>query len=94
MTEANGGSIPLVLPMNEYIKKLHLEVGRKCGKDSTCGKKQAFKTEEKAIKAADHHNNWREKKNDVEPYPCFFCEMWHIGKIMPTEVLENILKEN
>lgn len=75
--------------MDESLYNLHLEFGKASGIESTCGKKTKFSTEEKAIKAATHHNQWDKRRNDVEPYPCFFCKEWHIGKIIPLEILKN-----
>ena len=74
--------------MDEKIKQLHLNAGQIAGREKTCGKKNSFETEEKAQKAADSHNRWKERRHDVEPYPCFFCQKWHIGNIMPLELLE------
>jgi hypothetical protein len=78
--------------MDERIKQLHLEAGHKSGREKTCGKKNAFVTEEAAQKAANTHNRWKERRHDVEPYPCAFCHEWHIGNIMPIELLEAIAK--
>jgi hypothetical protein len=74
--------------MDSRIHQLHLQAGKKAGEERTCGSKNAFETEENAQKASDAHNKWKERRHDVEPYPCAFCHKWHIGKIMPVEVLE------
>ena len=77
--------------MNEKLYNLHLESGRIAGRDKTCGKKNAFETEEAAQKASDAHNRWEKRHHDVEPYPCAFCEKWHIGGVMSVELLESIV---
>lgn len=78
--------------MEERIKQLHIATGKLAGVEKTCGKKNSFDTEEEAQKAANAHNKWKERRHDVEPYPCAFCEKWHIGNIMPLELLESMAK--
>jgi hypothetical protein len=68
--------------MDRETYNWHLEAGREAGIERTCGKKTKFADEEKAEKAATHHNSWQERKHDVEAYPCAFCGGWHIGRIM------------
>jgi hypothetical protein len=80
--------------MDQELHQLHLLAGQKAGQEKTCGKKIKYPTEEAAAKAAGSHNKWKERRNDVEPYPCFFCNQWHVGKIMPLEVLKSIINEN
>jgi len=77
--------------MDEELHSLHLQVAYKVGKERSCGKKTKFLTEEKAQKAVEAHNNWEGRKHDVEAYPCPFCEGWHIGRIMPIEILKWII---
>lgn len=69
---------------------LHLVTGFLSGKDRTCGKKINYNTEEKAYKASNSMNSKPTTRNILEPYPCFFCEGWHIGKKMTIEFLESI----
>ena len=76
--------------MEQFLYDLHLTAGRIAGPERTCGKKQKFATETAAVKAAGHHNKWEGRRHDVEPYPCFFCEQWHIGGEIPVEVLNQI----
>jgi len=78
--------------MDAYLYNLHLEAGRKSGPQQTCGRKQRYETEEAARAGADAHNRWDKRHHDVEPYPCAFCGKWHIGKVMPIDVLEKIVK--
>ena len=78
--------------MEEELRRLHLKAGEVAGRDKTCGKKHAYLTEEVAQKAANNHNKWKERRHDVEPYPCAFCKQWHIGGVMSVRVLETIAK--
>jgi len=73
--------------MDTEIYNLHLEAGRKAGVERTCGKKARHPDEEQARKAAEAHNRWDKRHHDVEPYPCAFCGQWHIGRVMPVDVL-------
>lgn len=75
---------------NKY--ELHIQAGKICGEEKTCGKKNAFNNEEAAQKASNHHNKWEGRNHDVEPYPCAFCNKWHIGNIMSEQVLLDIIK--
>jgi hypothetical protein len=73
--------------MEDDIYQLHLDAGRICGRERTCGVKRPFDDEAAAQKAALAHNAWVRRKHDVEPYPCPFCGKWHIGRVMsPTEL--------
>jgi len=76
--------------MDSYLYRLHLEAGRRSGEAVTCGRKQRFLTEDAARFAAIVHNRWEKPRHDVEPYPCAFCDEWHLGKIMPIDLLEKI----
>jgi len=77
--------------MDELLHRLHLEAGRSCGRDSTCGKMRPYSSEAEALRAADAHNRWTERRHDVEPYPCAFCEQWHIGRVMSASELEELI---
>ena len=78
--------------MSPELHELHLQAGKLAGVEKTCGSKRSFSTEENAEKAALHHNQWKGRKHDVEPYPCYFCKQWHIGGIMPLEVLQKFVQ--
>ena len=78
--------------MDPTLYNLHLHAGRLSGEAKTCGKKARYVSEELALASAASHNRWKERRHDVEPYPCAFCEQWHIGGIMPIEVLEQMAK--
>lgn len=77
--------------MDAELHQLHLTAGLKCGEQKTCGKKTKYENEEKAAKAAANHNRWKERRHDVEPYPCLFCSQWHVGNIMTVELLREIV---
>lgn len=78
--------------MDKELHKLHLEVGKVCGEEKTCGKKIDYKSEETAEKAAS--SMMKKGSKDLEPYPCPFCKGWHIGRLMNKEELYSILKNN
>ena len=73
--------------MEKDLYNKHIEIGLLSGQERTCGKKQRFETEEKAIKAVSHHNVWEKRNHDVEHYPCAFCCLWHIGRIMDVQLI-------
>lgn len=73
--------------MNKELYDLHLKAGLKAGLEKTCGKKNKYSSFNSAVKAADSHNKWKDRRHDVEPYPCAFCQLWHVGNIMPIEIL-------
>lgn len=77
--------------MEQELYNLHINAGLKAGEEKTCGKKTKYADETAANKAAQSHNKWEKRRHDVEAYPCAFCKQWHIGGIMPREVLEKFL---
>jgi hypothetical protein len=77
--------------MDPRLYDLHLKAGEVCGREKTCGRKNRYADEDRAAVAAAAHNRWKERRHDVEPYPCVFCQQWHVGNVMPTEVLEAII---
>lgn len=79
--------------MPNELYELHLQVGLKAGIERTCGKKNPYNSFVTAQKAANSHNRWDKRNHDVEPYPCAFCLQWHLGKIMPIDVLKQIRGE-
>jgi hypothetical protein len=78
--------------MKEKIYNLHIESSKIVGREKACGKKQAYPSEEVASERAFAYNAWKNRRHDVEAYPCYFCNMWHIGKIMSTKVIRCIIK--
>ena len=77
--------------MDEKLKELHIKAGKKAGEEKTCGKKIRY-SEKSALKAAEKMNKKPTTRNELEAYPCAFCEKWHIGRKMTEEYLETFLK--
>jgi hypothetical protein len=65
----------------------HQVAGRVCGRDATCGTKVDYKSEATAAKVADKLNAKGNRRNVLEPYPCYFCEGYHIGRKMSEDEL-------
>lgn len=74
--------------MEQEIFNLHLQAGKKAGEQRTCGKKIKY-SEISANKAAVKMNSKSTTRNELEPYPCYFCNQWHIGRKMSKEELES-----
>jgi hypothetical protein len=66
--------------MDEADRAMHLAAGEYYGQQSTCGKKQNYKTEVAAGIAAVKMRN--KTGHNLEEYPCFWCEGWHIGRTL------------
>ncbi len=74
--------------MDRQTQRMHLRAGAVYGRTSTCGPeakpKVDYRTEERAERAAQKMS--AQYGRDLEPYPCFWCGGWHIGREMaPTE---------
>jgi len=80
--------------MEERLKQLHIKAGGIAGREKTCGNKERHHGEYEAVIAADRLNKSGKARHEVEPYPCAFCNVWHIGGIMTVEVMEKILEEH
>lgn len=64
--------------MDDDTRKMHLYAGRMYGIDSTCGTQIDYKTE---CRASDSAIKMGEKVGRLlEPYPCYWCSGWHIGR--------------
>jgi hypothetical protein len=74
--------------MDASLYQLHVNAGLKAGKERTCGAKVNYQSEESAQRAADQMNAKPKTRNLLEPYPCPFCQGWHIGRKMPLEELQ------
>lgn len=73
----------------------HLNAGAIYGEDATCGgitkkKKIDYKSMSTAQKSADAM--MRKGSKDLEPYPCYWCEGWHIGRSMTQEEYDVLLR--
>lgn len=71
------------LMMDDATHQLHLVAGRAYGREATCGKKVDYKSEESADRAAQ--SMMRKGSKDLEAYPCYWCQGWHIGRAMTDE---------
>jgi hypothetical protein len=75
------------LKWKRKMVQLHLAAGEACGRLATCGTKVNHGTEESAAKAAASLNRSGKARHEVEPYPCFWCKGWHVGRKMSAEEL-------
>lgn len=81
----------MMIDMEQEIINLHLNAGKICGQERTCGNKIGYSSEESANKAAIKMNKKQTTRHELEPYPCYFCNKWHIGRKMSREELEQYL---
>lgn len=77
--------------MDKEVYSLHLNAGKKCGKERTCGNKVNYKSEKTAKKVAKKLSIKYNK--EMEGYPCYFCEGWHIGRKMSKNELKSYLNK-
>ena len=75
--------------MDRELYDLHITAGRKSGEERTCGKKVRYPSEELAFKSAEAMNKKPSTRHALEAYPCAFCGLWHLGGVMPLEVLRS-----
>lgn len=73
--------------MDPKTQRFHLEAGRKAGRERTCGNKVKY-SQASAEKAAVSMNKKPTTRNELEAYPCYFCNEWHVGRKMSQEELE------
>jgi hypothetical protein len=73
--------------MDAHLYQLHLQAGERSGRDSACGQKVDYKSEDSAVRAADRLNARTGRRNPLEAYPCFWCSGWHVGRQMSLEEL-------
>jgi hypothetical protein len=76
--------------MDTKTYMLHLYAGKLSGEASTCNGKIDYRSEHTAIKAANSLNKSGKARHKVEPYPCYFCKGWHVGRTMTIEELLRI----
>jgi len=78
--------------MDERLVAMHLRAGEAYGREATCGPavkpKVKHINEDVATRAAASLNRQTAKTHDVEPYPCFWCGSWHVGRAMTLEEVE------
>jgi hypothetical protein len=68
--------------MDAETRRAHLAAGQRAGRESTCGEKVDYKSEETADLIAAKLNARAERRNTLEGYPCYWCSGWHIGRKM------------
>jgi|3_EtaG_2_1085321.scaffolds.fasta_scaffold04441_3 hypothetical protein len=73
--------------MDNKTKQLHLNAARKAGIANSCTEKIDYKNFETALKSSILMSG--KYKKPLEPYPCPFCEGWHIGREMSRKELES-----
>lgn len=71
--------------MDEVTRQLHLDAGRRYGREATCGVKIDYKSEASAQRAAT--KMMAKGSKELEAYPCAWCDGWHIGRKMSEEEL-------
>lgn len=74
----------------------HLLAGKLYGEDATCGgiekkKKIDYKSYASASKAA--MAMMRKGAKDLESYPCYWCDGWHIGRVIQYEEYQALIRE-
>ena len=80
--------------MDEKTKELHLKAGLACGVEKVCVNQKINKPKvdygsfETAFKNAEKLSV--KFGREMEPYPCPFCNGWHIGRKMSVEELEEL----
>jgi hypothetical protein len=78
--------------VDDALRELHLNAGRKAGEERTCGKKVRYPSEESAERAAVEMNAKPTTKKPLEAYPCPFCVQWHIGRAMTIDELRSYVE--
>jgi len=72
--------------MNKAEAQMHLRAAAAAGQGKSCGAKNKYGTEKAAQIAAFRRNRHpsRQVPGAVmqEPYPCPFCDRWHVGDAM------------
>lgn len=79
--------------MDSETRFLHMAAGMKCGVKKTCSRKIRYNTEATATRAANAMNEKITTKRILEPYPCPFCSLWHIGRKMSKEELQRCIED-
>lgn len=74
--------------MDAETVAMHLRAGKAYGEEATCGSKVKHLSEDVASRMAASLNRRVNKTHDVEPYPCFWCQNWHVGRTMTPEEVE------
>lgn len=73
---------PSRLPMNALDYVLHIYAAFIYGEESSCAGKIQYSNHGQARTACWKMNAKPTTKNVLEPYPCPFCQKWHVGRAM------------
>ena len=74
----------------EELDDLYFKVGLIKGIDVTCSNKVSYETGKSAFKNAKKLSNKLDENIGI--YPCAFCKKWHVGNLIPKEIL-NMFKD-
>jgi hypothetical protein len=61
--------------------ELHLAACQMHGRESACGVKVDHHSEARAEATAHALNERASCRHEVEPYPCWWCAGWHVGRV-------------
>ena len=76
-----------------FLYKLPYDIALLAGQERSCWNKIKFPTFESALRGSEGFNKKNEKKGidkRLEPYPCPFCNQYHMGGKMDKEELNKI----
>lgn len=81
--------------MNRETQDFHLYVGKAYGRDSTCGPPDKPKIDYKGFERARSVALVLTAKfgSPLEPYPCYWCDGWHVGRALTIEEIDRFMKE-
>lgn len=80
--------------MSNELVSLHYDAAFRAGREKSCGNKVDHRTYERALVASYRLNDSGHARHEVEPYPCPFCQGWHVGNKMSEEEFQELLKKN
>lgn len=78
--------------MNEELATKRAIVAKFCGKEKSCGNKIRHDFFHQASAHAHGHNKAKKMQKKVEPYPCYYCNGWHVGGLFGKEEFERLYK--
>lgn len=76
--------------MHPDFVKIHRHTALIAGIEKAHGVKHQYPNHETAIRGAAALNKSPKRRNEVEPYPCPFCDTWHIGRLMDVDDAVNV----
>jgi len=81
--------------MNEDTHEFHLYVGSVYGRVPTCGPPEKPKIDYKGFERARSVALVLSEKfgSPLEPYPCYWCTGWHVGRALTMEEINRFMKE-